>query len=900
MRVWRAGCLIAVLLAVVPAVASAAQSRGLRGALSEAALVVGAGSSASASGSASAAGATSLTVSVTGLPAGVAARVIVSGPHRLRLVVMRSTVLSRLRPGLYILRAQQVVISRAIRDLPAGSVSYPTKASSMVVVKRGGRASATVIYGTIRSSHTHVLGVVPSALSGPDNDPSAVTVPRRDALGVSAILAAAPSEKLPFGLFDKVTSVAFNGSEATMSLTPATLEEAFPELDVETRVSFNFGPPFASARSARASSALSDVDLSFSHDLIPGLLEGSCGAPPSGWSLSPHGAVRPTLNVSLHKGAFSLLYGELSLTLAGDAGFDATLPSGVHCDLTVPGPKADAVIPIAGVPVPVEGAIDLDISLSLSGAAQVQTDAQLAMTGGVDFHGVYGTPILNVKPKASGSVQIAGGKISMGPEMQVGLGLTDINGHVDDSLDVAAKGSGPGSCEIDIGGSAGVGLDLWTFHPSFTPISPEVAVYHCPSNSGRSGGGSGSSGGGSSGGSDGGGGGSGGGGGLGGGAPGGGAGPVIDAGRVSTCALIPGGRDECWGGNEYGQLGDGTTTGPETCSTFAMFTAGCSLTPVLADGITTATALGTGAGMCVVVSGGSVECLATTPVPVIGVTDATSVSDPCAVLSSGGVECWGDNEFGELGNGTTTDSTTPVPVSGITSATAVSVGESQACALIAGGSVECWGGNEAGQLGDGTFGGPEFCGPSIPCSNTPVPVTGINSAVAISAGAWDTCAVLSDGGVDCWGANEYGQLGDGTTTASPIPVPVRGITSATAVTVGGKVVVEPPPTGYEGSVHTCALLSAGSIDCWGGNGNGQLGDGTSSGPESCQVGPACSLRPVPVAGITNATFVSAGAHDTCAQLTNGHIDCWGGNIVGQLGDGTTMDSNIPVAVTGIP
>lgn len=437
-----------------------------------------------------------LDVHVSGLPSTVAAHIVVSGPDHVRLLVKHTTVLRRLRPGRYRLRVQQVSIQRSMPSIPAGSVAYPTRTSTEIIIHAGHRASTSIVYGTIRSARTHVLTITPSGLAGDPSDPSAITLPRQDGLAVGSIIATAPSTRLPAGLFDRVTSATPHGTSVTLSLTAATLEEAFPAIDVQTSVSFNVGSPPASASSAHTASALSDIDLAFSDTLIADKLQGSCGAPPTGWSFSPHGTVHPTLNVNLHKGAFSLLYGELDLTLTGDAGFQATLPAAVHCDLTVPGPSADTVIPIAGVPVPVEGSIDLDVSLSLTGAAHVQTDAQLSITGGVDMHGVYGTPILRIVPKASGSVQIAGGKISMGPEMQVGLGLSDINGHVDDSLNLAAKGSSSGSCEIDIGGSAGIGLDLWSLHPSFTPFSPEVPVYHCPA-PGGSGSGTGSSPGGS-------------------------------------------------------------------------------------------------------------------------------------------------------------------------------------------------------------------------------------------------------------------------------------------------------------------------------------------------------------------------------------------------------------------
>ena len=145
----------------------------------------------------------------------------------------------------------------------------------------------------------------------------------------------------------------------------------------------------------------------------------------------------------------------------------------------------------------------------------------------------------------------------------------------------------------------------------------------------------------------------------------------------------------------------------------------------------------------------------------------------------------------------------------------------------------------------------------------------------VAAGIQHSCAVLSDGTVNCWGSNFSGQLGDGSTTDSTSPVIVDGITIATQVSAGAD--------------HSCALLSGGTVKCWGNNGDGQLGDGTTTNSSS----------PVSVSGITNATQISAGYQHSCALLTGGTVKCWGYNGYGQLGDGTPTDSSSPVSVTGI-
>jgi alpha-tubulin suppressor-like RCC1 family protein len=251
----------------------------------------------------------------------------------------------------------------------------------------------------------------------------------------------------------------------------------------------------------------------------------------------------------------------------------------------------------------------------------------------------------------------------------------------------------------------------------------------------------------------------------------------------------------------------------------------------------------------------------------------------CLLTGTGGVECWGNNFYGELGDGQSCgggpplppDCPAPVSVSGLTSGVvAVTAGEDHSCALTSGGGVKCWGLNAYGQLGDGT----------TTDRHTPVDVSGLTSGVvAIAAGQEHTCAVTSAGGAKCWGLNDSGQLGDGTQTDRHVPVDVSGLATGVAALSAG----------YG---HSCALTGAGAVKCWGANGAGQLGDDQSCGNTQC-------LTPVDVAGLgSGVAAISAASAHACALTGAGGLKCWGANEVGELGDGTTNDRHVPVDVSG--
>jgi alpha-tubulin suppressor-like RCC1 family protein len=350
---------------------------------------------------------------------------------------------------------------------------------------------------------------------------------------------------------------------------------------------------------------------------------------------------------------------------------------------------------------------------------------------------------------------------------------------------------------------------------------------------------------------------------------------VLSNRQGSVCVIKTGGIAYCWGYNQDGQMGDGTvvnrpkpvpvfgslrftdiTASDQVCGLTVAgteycwgFGAGGSLgngtsesktvpTPV-AGGLTFTGIAQSRAGACAVTSAGQAYCwgynmfgqLGTsrsdatcsagpcdpTPVPIEGMLTFKLISKAnhaCGITTSDDLYCWGNNESGQVGDGTTTNRSGPVPVSSGVKFRYVSANGNHTCAIAVNGQATCWGQNQSGQLGDGT---------TIE-RHTPVPVSGdlLFSDISVGNGLY-TCGVTTDGAGFCWGDNASGKLGNGTQSSSMVPVPVSGGLTFKAIGAG---------------ISTCGLTTAGSVYCWGDNGRGgQLGTGTGQN----------SSVPVPVA-----------------------------------------------------
>ena len=264
-----------------------------------------------------------------------------------------------------------------------------------------------------------------------------------------------------------------------------------------------------------------------------------------------------------------------------------------------------------------------------------------------------------------------------------------------------------------------------------------------------------------------------------------------------------------------------------------------------------------------------------TPVPVSGAHTFSRISAgrlySCALTNAGAAYCWGRNSDGALGNGTTALDSVPHAVSGGIVFQTITTGTGsgrQTCAISSAGTGYCWGADGVGQLGNGA--------PLAPVS-TPSAVLVSGTWTHLSAAAFYSCGVRTSGAAFCWGADGFGQLGNGAPKAN---------TNQPSAVIGGLLFTQVAP----GQVHTCGLATSGAAYCWGSNLNGRLGQDTVTTTES--------LTPLAVSGGLTFSSLESGTSFTCGLTSGGAVYCWGFNVSGQLGNGSTDNATTPTLVAG--
>lgn len=345
----------------------------------------------------------------------------------------------------------------------------------------------------------------------------------------------------------------------------------------------------------------------------------------------------------------------------------------------------------------------------------------------------------------------------------------------------------------------------------------------------------------------------------------------IVGGLSHTCAITAEGAAKCWGYNNNGQLGDGSTNQRTTPVQVAGLTSGVTS---IAAGQRHSCAVHAGVAKCWGYNsenqlGDGTTTERRSPQPVINTLMTAPVSvytynaHTCATTSDGKAFCWGLNNFGQLGDTSTTNRSSPVAMTLMAdvSVKQLALGMQHTCALTTANQTYCWGKNDRGQLGNGTTADNRARGNAI------------EGFTSIASGSIHVCGITGAGGLSCWGGNTHGQVGDGTMVVKPRPTIISSIAGVQQVRAG--------------DLHTCALTTGGAISCWGANASKQAGD--ASAPYL--VAPKQMVS-------SGASTLAAGGNHSCAVL-EGYAKCWGLNANGQLGNNTTNTSATPVNIPAL-
>jgi hypothetical protein len=380
-----------------------------------------------------------LAIAVLGLHSGEHPRLRVRGPHGFhRTVRGRGRVtIAKLRPGTYRIAAKPVTLTAA-NKIPGGSRDYPSPATAKVKVRGGRRAHVTLRYGNVVSPTVRASTPAPQSFTGARANPSTIALPAGSNVKVGQIVYYPPSARFPQGVFSRVTAVSRQGGAVVVSLTPAALSEAFPEINVDVVLPINTP---GSAAVDRAFPVAHAASLSF--DFVHGPF--SCGSglstPPT---LSLPVSLTPSLDAQIHKPLTGSLSARFVIGFSGSAGIQLFVPEDTGCDVDFPGagPFPIGVIPIGPIEIPVTATVKPSASLRTQGELKVDASVSLTSHAGFSYAGGSFSRVFDATPSGHATAEFPGGNFKIGPELEIAAGLAEtLDANVSVGLFHAIQGS---------------------------------------------------------------------------------------------------------------------------------------------------------------------------------------------------------------------------------------------------------------------------------------------------------------------------------------------------------------------------------------------------------------------------------------------------------------------------
>jgi hypothetical protein len=383
-----------------------------------------------------------LRISASGLHHGEHPRLLVRGPHGFQRRVhagKHALTLTRLRAGSYRITAKSTTLAAAAK-IPAGSRDYASPTHVKARVRAGRTARVKLRYGNVIVPGVRISTPAPQSFTGTATNPTSITLPGGSKVKVGQIVYYPPSARFPLGVFSKITAISHQGATVTVTLSPAALSDAFPEINVRVVLPIS-RPGGGAADRVFATPVAHAAGLSF--DFVNGPF--SCGSslstPPT---LSLPVSLSPSLDAQLHKPLFGSLTARFVIGLSGSAGIKLFVPEDTGCDVEFPGagPFPIGVIPIGPIEIPVTASVKPSASIRTQGELKVDAGVSLTTHAGFTYSGGQFSRVFDASPSGHATAEFPGGSFKIGPELQIAAGLAEtLDANVSVGLFHAIQGS---------------------------------------------------------------------------------------------------------------------------------------------------------------------------------------------------------------------------------------------------------------------------------------------------------------------------------------------------------------------------------------------------------------------------------------------------------------------------